>query len=428
MPNGNQLPFGWREYKAYLKTMVKEINYPGVWDKPERKADLERMISEAESILGANPEMAFTAGNFNLLMSLPYFAAAFEYSTGTSPTSWYNLYVKTAPEVTPTGVESRGGYDFLVDEAGNIISSLGRTPDVAPDELTRWQQAQLQQAQQEMAWQREQAMWGREEAMLPYGQMTAYQQAQMQLSQMQYAAQLAALGEEGWIEQHYAQQAQRQPPPVQWDKEGYRNPYVAYLQKYDPDRLRELVEQGFAPREMLTEPLAQFGEPYRKPEEYTYQAGPVWEPPAEGQRVIKVSPEGGVEVTAKPAPMGRFGQVTRPEAQPTPPFREGEFVTKTPRRGGRPSPQPTGPPPTPEWLPQFAPWLTAGQPIERGQMPTPSGQMWGQRLPSELAGLRGFTKWGGAGRTYEDIYAHMLQMQPQAPWGGRGRWPAARQV
>ncbi|KKN25864.1 hypothetical protein LCGC14_0880510 [marine sediment metagenome] len=85
-------------------------------------------------------------------------------------------------------------------------------------------------------------------------------------------------------------------------------------------------------------------------------------------------------------------------------------------------------PPTPGWLPQFAPWLTEGEPITRGEMPTPSGQLLGRTPPSELAGLRGFTRWGGAGRSFEDIMAQAQAMLPQAPFGGRGRFRAARQI
>ena len=84
-------------------------------------------------------------------------------------------------------------------------------------------------------------------------------------------------------------------------------------------------------------------------------------------------------------------------------------------------------PPAPSWLPQFVPSQTAGQPITRAPIRTPSGQQWMRTPPSELAGLKGYTEWAGY-RPLGDIYAHMEMMQPQAPaGGGMRRWRPAQQ-
>ena len=94
---------------------------------------------------------------------------------------------------------------------------------------------------------------------------------------------------------------------------------------------------------------------------------------------------------------------------------------------GASQPQAINPPPTPWWLPQFAPWLTAGQPVSPGALLTPSGQQWGRTPWSIREGLRGFAEYAG-GRPLEDILQHMYSMQPQDPRGaGFRRWAPAQQ-
>jgi len=88
-------------------------------------------------------------------------------------------------------------------------------------------------------------------------------------------------------------------------------------------------------------------------------------------------------------------------------------------------------PPSPEWLPQFAPSQVAGQPITAGRIPTPSGQQFAGMAESQRAGLAGYAQWGsaqGPTRTWGDIMSHMEMMQPSTPSGaGRERWQPARQ-
>ncbi len=318
------------------------------------------------------------------------------------------------------------GYDIAVDEHGEKSIISGTALDET--EMSTWQKSQYELDLKQFGLTEEKFAFQQQQAL----QQTQFQQAQMQIQQsqarqaeMQAAAQLAALGEEGWIQSWYAQQAKQakfgQEAPG-WDKTGFRNPYAAYLKQYQPEVLEQMIAAGTAPIEQATQPLARFGEPYRKPEEYTYQP--------QGE-TIDIKPDGAVKITVGSQIGGMRGQTPEALRDVTPPtFEEtkGQFVTKTPKKGrARPTPRPTAPP-TPAWLPQFAPWLTAGQPIERGQMPTPSGQQWQGITPSVMGGLRGFTKWGGAGRSLEDIFAAMQRMQPEAPWGGRGRWQTARQV
>ncbi len=263
-------------------------------------------------------------------------------------TTWAETQMPEAPEAIVANVEpfSTGGYDFIrqLDEQGNIIGTkfVGETPT---EGMTEYERARIEQDR------------------LQLQQTAAYQQSQARQAEMQAAAQLAGLGEEGWIERYIR---------------GYAQRAIAL-----EEQQRSVAEKIKGQRGKLAEaggPLGQIRRPI------------------------------GLTVTAQKAQekiQGLGGRAQRLAAQ---------------RRELEPLP------PTPEWLAPLAPWLTAGQPIERGQMPTPSGQQWQGITPSVMGGLRGFAKWGGAGRSLEDIYAHMQQMQPEAPWGGRGRWRTARQV
>ncbi len=84
-----------------------------------------------------------------------------------------------------------------------------------------------------------------------------------------------------------------------------------------------------------------------------------------------------------------------------------------------------GGPPSPEWLPKFAPSQTAGEPITKGQVVTPSGQQWGATPWSARQGLKGYTEWSG-GRGFQDVLEQMAMMQPETP-AGRPQWRPARQ-
>lgn len=307
---------------------------------------------------------------------------------------------------------------------------------------------QQQTEQARLTWQQQQARIEQEQAWLPYQQMTAYQQAQMQLSQMQQAAQLAGLGEEGWIQQWYAQQAQQaqfKAPPKPWFTAGAGLAGIAGWEQMKPEERGEWMRRFEHSQWARLDPSVQaqvqagWGFPQAAPGEQISLGEPSTQPWG-GEREVIIKPSGEIDIKGMPmtgqAAYQQGGVEPKTGVSPTrphprgpsgdfqaPPFAVGEAP---PRRGGEPRPQPTAPP-TPEWLPQFAPWLTAGEPITKGQMATPSAQMWAGVSPSVQAGLRGFAKWGGTDRSMEDIYAHMLQMQPEAPWGGRGRWQPARQ-
>lgn len=78
-------------------------------------------------------------------------------------------------------------------------------------------------------------------------------------------------------------------------------------------------------------------------------------------------------------------------------------------------------PPTPEWLPQFAPETRAGKPLSKlGTVPTPSGQQLNRMLSSQAAWLSGTLNYFG-GRPWGDILSEAEVMQPQNPGGG-ARW------
>lgn len=95
-------------------------------------------------------------------------------------------------------------------------------------------------------------------------------------------------------------------------------------------------------------------------------------------------------------------------------------------KGSKGKKKPTTPP-APEWLPQFAPWETVGEPISKGEIPTPSGQQWARTPWSVLEGVKGYAGWGGE-RPWGDILSHMEMMLPGEPAGVRyKRWKPARQ-
>ncbi len=370
---------------------------------------------------------------------LPGYLEAVEYTKqvtppegGTLKTNWQN-----------------SGYDVWLDQYGNPDQWIGKT-DLPETEMTAWQQAQynlglgqLAQSQAELA------------------QEKKYQQGQQNLSQLQYVAELAGMGEEGEIERWYAQQAQqaqfeadkekREFTPefkgisraMGYPEKQYPNVLTAYTAKHAPEIWGN--RGGFAEDYMssgLVEKLGNIGINITGEEtspgttrvmDVKLQPGwasqNMWGGKA---RPIGYTAGGGTELTLKPKTMGRFGQWTKPQGQVLPSVSEQygeakkEFTTKAKgKHKARPRPKA---PPTPAWLPQFAPWTTAGQPMTRGQMPTPSGQLWGQTNPAVQAGLKGFLNWQGGGRSMADILGHMALMQPETPAGIWGRrWATPRQ-
>ena len=90
-----------------------------------------------------------------------------------------------------------------------------------------------------------------------------------------------------------------------------------------------------------------------------------------------------------------------------------------------------GAPPTPEFLANLVPELTAGQPLTQiGRIRTPSAQQFGRLRPSELQGLRGFVEspFFEGPRTFEDILDQIARTLPETPRGARGaRVTPARQ-
>lgn len=88
-------------------------------------------------------------------------------------------------------------------------------------------------------------------------------------------------------------------------------------------------------------------------------------------------------------------------------------------------------PPTPHWLPKFAPGETAWEPMKGFPAKIPSGQMWGRTPPSHRAGLESYiNRYAGMVpgmiASYQDMVAIMLGMQPRRAPSGAARW--ARQA
>lgn len=75
--------------------------------------------------------------------------------------------------------------------------------------------------------------------------------------------------------------------------------------------------------------------------------------------------------------------------------------------------------PAPYWLSQFVPSQTAGKPITRERVGTPSPQTWGATPWSVQQGLSGYAEWAG-GEPLTDIIGRMESMIPAG--GQRQRW------
>lgn len=318
------------------------------------------------------------------------------------------------------------GRGAVVDKQGNLVQLYGETPS-PEDKLTAYEEAQVGLSKEQLAFQKQQAQ-----------TQTQYQQEQLNLSQMQEASRLAGLGDEGWIERWYAQQAEQAKFPREGRGLSEQNIYNMWagmppqsrawaLDRYgsqlDPASL-EALQRGFA---RPTGELGAFkGAEGRVPQiepdvgwlqQETERGGFTPHYPS-----IDIKPDGEIKITETPKQAPSTGSYRDVYA--------GKFpVGEASEKKQKARPKPTAPP-TPAWLPQFAPWLTPGQPIEGGQVATPSGQMWAGLKPSEIGGFKGFTQAGKAGRSFEDIYAHMLQMQPKTPRGGGwGRWgPVSQRV
>jgi len=87
----------------------------------------------------------------------------------------------------------------------------------------------------------------------------------------------------------------------------------------------------------------------------------------------------------------------------------------------------TDTPPTPYWLPQFAPGEVENEPMQGFNVPIPSGQLWGKTTSSQKAGLSSYiNRWSGtvAGMvaSYQDMIDRMLMMLPRNAPSGAGRW------
>jgi len=83
-------------------------------------------------------------------------------------------------------------------------------------------------------------------------------------------------------------------------------------------------------------------------------------------------------------------------------------------------------PPAPSWLQGFVPSQTAGQPISKQEVPTPSPQMWRTTPYSVQQGLVGYNTWSG-NEPWVTTLQRMANMLPQEPTLGR-RWAVPKQV
>jgi len=93
--------------------------------------------------------------------------------------------------------------------------------------------------------------------------------------------------------------------------------------------------------------------------------------------------------------------------------------------GGSPdAPRPTSLD-APAWLINFVPGLTAGQPITKQALPTPSGQLWMKTPESQRQMYAGYADWAG-GTPFEDLMSRAAMMAPK-PTTLPSRWTPSRQ-
>jgi hypothetical protein len=87
----------------------------------------------------------------------------------------------------------------------------------------------------------------------------------------------------------------------------------------------------------------------------------------------------------------------------------------------------TNTPPTPYWLPQFAPGEVENEPMQGYNVPIPSMQMWNKTPSSQKAGLGSYiNRWAGSVpgmvASYQDMIDRMIMMLPKSSPSGAGRW------
>ncbi len=83
-------------------------------------------------------------------------------------------------------------------------------------------------------------------------------------------------------------------------------------------------------------------------------------------------------------------------------------------------------PPTPAFLANMFPELKVGQPLQKVNVPPPSGQQWTGLSPREQQMWAGFADWSGG--SYEDLLGQMEIRQPVTPPAGRGWRPAQQRT
>lgn len=439
MPNGERrakYPLGQWAYE-------RGIN-PWAWGEKPPEAPAYSPLLEYSPIGELTPEtyLALLKARFDAEE-----AAEFDAEKRKSLEAQHDWEMAEAARLLDTGIWGTA-QQFTLPRFDDIQKSYtkwaeGMMPEEIPTELTPWeewqkekailpyeqmtaaQQAQLQLGQQELAWERQQAM-----------RMTPWQQAQQaqwgeesRLAQMREATRLAGLGDVGWIEQWYAQQAQQArfaAEPQPWYTGGGGLAGIAGWEAMRPEERGEWMRREQFSQFAGIDPQiqARMREGWGIPPDVTGLGEP---PPAEK---VSIKPTGEISISM---PMTGQAAARQPTGEPATlpmaaraaaerPFPVGP--TK-PKGKGRPTPPRPTAPPMPAELAPFLPAGVTGQPIQRGwQMPPPSAQLWGRTPPSTREQLRGYTQFGG-GQTYEDLMWQMEQMRPRPTYAGR--WRAARQ-
>lgn len=89
-------------------------------------------------------------------------------------------------------------------------------------------------------------------------------------------------------------------------------------------------------------------------------------------------------------------------------------------------------PPTPSWLPEFAPGEVAWEPMKGFPVKIPSGELWRKTPSSQRAGLGAYiSRYAGTVpgmvASYQDLIDRMIMMFPKRAPSRAGRWAPFRQ-
>ena len=382
----------------------------------------------------------------------------FQYYTGQGlPPSqaWTQAQAAVTPDIEGLPPQLRK----LMESGLSASEAMSWLKMTAPEEeagLTEYQRRQLELAEQESQWQMRQ----------PQGPQwrpgeLALQQQQARTAEITESARLAALGDRGWIERWYAENAPRQQAqprgfgvpqygrrdikgtlgwtPEQFAEGRQRVSEARTAGEVTPDIAMNLPASwryayGYAPsmdiarqQEAANAILRELGGTYQDGQLTPPRPELEWGPTTVSPTLFsqQVQQELARRQIAGPMPLYQDMPAGIPESGPMGPPPKGKAPKQKPQFRT---------PPTPEfpWLAQVTPGLGARLGDWAGKTKVPSGQLMGQIPPSEWARFGAMLGWrrgtGTEWRSEEDIFAAQERMRPRTPISSRGWAPARRRV